>query len=55
VRSFINCTRPQILVYRTNRGNEVGRTRGTHGRVEKNVQGFGGKARSKETTRKTEA
>jgi hypothetical protein len=37
------------------KANEVGRACGTHGRGEKNVQGFGGKARRKETTRKTEA
>jgi hypothetical protein len=30
-------------------------TCGTHGRGEKNVQGFGGKARGKETTWKTKA
>jgi hypothetical protein len=33
----------------------VGRSCGMHGRGEKIVQGFGGKARRKETTRKTEA
>jgi hypothetical protein len=33
----------------------VGGTCGTYGREEKSVQGFGGKARRKETTRKTEA
>jgi hypothetical protein len=35
--------------------NEVGGACGTHGRGQKSVQGFGGKARRKETTRKTEA
>jgi hypothetical protein len=35
--------------------NELGRACGTHGREEKIVQGFGGKARRKETTRKTKA
>jgi hypothetical protein len=34
--------------------NEVGGAYGTHGRGEKGVQGFGGKARRKETTWKTE-
>jgi hypothetical protein len=34
---------------------EVGRACGMHGRGEKSVQGFGGKARRKETTRKTKA
>jgi hypothetical protein len=33
----------------------VGRACGTHGKGEKSVQGFGGKARRKETSRKTEA
>jgi hypothetical protein len=35
--------------------NDVGRACGTHGRGEKRVQGFGGKARRKKTTWKTEA
>jgi hypothetical protein len=35
--------------------NEVGWACGTHARGEKSAQGFGGKARMKETTRKTEA
>jgi hypothetical protein len=35
--------------------NEGGRACGTHGRGEKSVQGFGGKARRKETTGKTKA
>jgi hypothetical protein len=33
--------------------DEVGRACSTHGRAEKRVQGFGGKARRKETTYKT--
>jgi hypothetical protein len=37
------------------KANEVGGTCGTHGRGEKNVQGFGGKARRKEATWKTKA
>jgi hypothetical protein len=32
--------------------NEVGRTCGTHGRGEKSVQGFGGKARRKKRLRR---
>jgi hypothetical protein len=35
--------------------NEVGGARGTRERGEKSVQGFGGKARRKETTGKTKA
>jgi hypothetical protein len=35
------------------KANEVGRDCGTHGRGEKSVQDFGGKARRKQTTRKT--
>jgi hypothetical protein len=35
--------------------NEVGGACGMHGRGEKSVQGFGGKARRKETTGKTKA
>jgi hypothetical protein len=38
-----------------NKANEVGGACGTHGRGEKSVQGFGGKARRKETTGKTKA
>jgi hypothetical protein len=37
------------------KANEVGRAYGTHGRGQKSVQGFGGKARRKETTWKTKA
>jgi hypothetical protein len=37
------------------KANEVGGASGTHGRGEKSVQGFGGKARRKETTWKTKA
>jgi hypothetical protein len=35
--------------------NEVGGACGTYGRGEESVQGFGGKAQRKETTRKTQA
>jgi hypothetical protein len=44
---------PDII--RQVKANEVGGTCGTHWRGEKSVQGFGGKARRKETTGKTEA
>jgi hypothetical protein len=37
------------------KANEVGGVCGTHGRGEKSVQGFGGKARRKETAGKTKA
>jgi hypothetical protein len=37
------------------KANEVGGACGTRGRGEKSVQGFGGKARRKETTWKTKA
>jgi hypothetical protein len=37
------------------KANEVGGAYGTHGRGEKSVHGFGGKARKKETTWKTKA
>jgi hypothetical protein len=42
---------PDII--RQVKANEVGGTCGTHERGEKSVQGFGGKARRKETTGKT--
>jgi hypothetical protein len=44
---------PDII--RQVKANEVGWACGTHGRGEKSVQGFGGKARRKETTWKTKA
>jgi hypothetical protein len=37
------------------KANEVGGACGTNGRGEKSVQGFGGKARRKETAGKTKA
>jgi hypothetical protein len=37
------------------KANEVGEACGTHGRGKKSVQGFGGKARRKETTWNTKA
>jgi hypothetical protein len=41
--SCIICTHHRILLGRSNQGDEVGGDRGTHGRGEKGVQGFGGK------------
>jgi hypothetical protein len=52
MRNFIICTHPQIPSVKA---NEVGGACGTHGRGEKSVQGFGGKARWKESTWKTKA
>jgi hypothetical protein len=42
-------------IIRQVKANEVGRPFGTHGSGQKIVQGFGGKARGKETTWKTKA
>jgi hypothetical protein len=44
---------PDII--RQVKANELGGACGTHGRGEKSVRGFGGKARGKETTGKTKA
>jgi hypothetical protein len=46
---------PDIIRQIKLKENEVGWACGTHGRAEKRVQGFGGKARRKATTRKTKA
>jgi hypothetical protein len=46
---------PDIIRQIKLKENEVGRTCSTHGRGEKLVQGFGGKARRKETAWKTKA
>jgi hypothetical protein len=51
--SFIICTHHQILLGISNQG--VGGACSTHGRGEKRVQGFGGKARRKETAWETDA
>jgi hypothetical protein len=51
----ILCSSPDIIKQIKSRPNEVGRACGTYGRGEKSVQGFGGKARRKGTTRKTKA
>jgi hypothetical protein len=55
MRSFIFYTR--LKCYSADRVMEgdVSGACGTHGRGEKSVQSFGGKARRKETTRKTES
>jgi hypothetical protein len=55
MRNFIICTHRQISLADQVKANEVGRACGTHGRGKKSVQGFGGKARRKETTGKTKA
>jgi hypothetical protein len=55
MRNFIICTHPQISRASEVKANEMGGACGTHGRGEKRVQGFGGKARSKETIGKTKA
>jgi hypothetical protein len=57
MRNFIICTHPQISLGKSSqvKANEVGGACGTHRRGEKSVQGFGGKARRKETTGKTKA
>jgi hypothetical protein len=54
MRSLICCTHPQISADEVKK-NEVGGACGTHGRGEKIVQGFDGKAIRKETSCKTEA
>jgi hypothetical protein len=46
---------PDIIRQVKVKANEVGGTCGTHGRGEKSIQGFGGKAQRKETTGKTKA
>jgi hypothetical protein len=48
------CSSPNISWQIKIKENEVGGTCGTHGRGQESVQGFGGKSRRKETTRKTE-
>jgi hypothetical protein len=53
LRSFIFCTHPQIILGRSNQ-EELGGWGMWHARErEKSVQGFGGKARRKETTWET--
>jgi hypothetical protein len=46
---------PYIIRQVKVKANEVGGACGTHGKGEKSVQGFGGRARRKETARKTKA
>jgi hypothetical protein len=57
MRNFIICTHPQISLGKSSqvKANEVGGACGTHGIGGKSVQGFGGKARRKETAWKTKA
>jgi hypothetical protein len=55
MRNFIICTHSLITLGSQVKANEVGEACGTHGRGEKCVQGFGRKARRKETTGKTKA
>jgi hypothetical protein len=55
MRSFIFYTPPQILLGRSNQGDEVGGTCGTHERGQECVQGFDEKARRKEISWKTKA
>jgi hypothetical protein len=57
MRNFIISTHPQILLGKSNqvKKNEVGRACGMHGKGQKSVQTFGGKARKKETAQKTMA
>jgi hypothetical protein len=55
MRSFIICTHPHVLLADQIKENEVGGTCGIYGREEESVEGFGGKAKRKETTWKTEA
>jgi hypothetical protein len=52
MRNFIIFTHPQISLGKSSqvKANEVGGACGTRGTGEKSVQGFGGKARRKETT-----
>jgi hypothetical protein len=55
MRNFIICTHSQISLASQVKANEVGGACSTHGRRQKSVQGFGVKARRKETTGKTKA
>jgi hypothetical protein len=55
MRNVIICTHSQISLADEVETNEVGRAYGTHGIEEKILQGFGGKTRRKDTTRKTKA
>jgi hypothetical protein len=53
MRSFIFVLLPKYYYADKIKDNEVGGTCGTHGGGEESVQGFGGKAKRKETTWKT--
>jgi hypothetical protein len=54
-RRLIICTHHQISSADYVKDDEVGGACGTHGRGEKSMQGFGWKARKKETSRKIDA
>jgi hypothetical protein len=55
MRNFVICTHPQMSLADQIKEIEVGGACSTHRGGEKRLQGFGGKARRKETTGKTEA
>jgi hypothetical protein len=55
MRSFVICAHLRISLIDQINDNEVGEACITCERGEKSVQGFGGKARRKETTSKTDA
>jgi hypothetical protein len=55
MKSCMFCTHPKYYYAGQIKQNEVGGACGTHERGEESVLGFGGEARRKETTRKTEA
>jgi hypothetical protein len=56
MRGFITCTLLKVLVYTQNdqvKEDKMGRVCSMNGREEKCIKDMGGKARRKETTRKT--
>jgi hypothetical protein len=53
VRSFVTRTLLQIQLERSSEGGLERQNVGTHIREEKCIQGFGGRTREKETTRRT--
>jgi hypothetical protein len=55
LRRIFGPKRDEVTGEWTKLHNEVGKACGTHGRGQKSVQGFGGKARRKETIGKTKA
>jgi hypothetical protein len=52
-RNLCNGELHKLYLRRLDKGYVVGGPRGMNGRVDKSVQGFGGKARRKETTWRT--